>query len=221
MSAHRDSTEASRAVGLVAPAQDHGGSSVTKERLGTFSDGVFAVIITIMVLQIHVPAHPTFAALLQEWPTILSYVVSYLFIAIVWINHHFLLRFADDSTPRLVVLNFSHMLAASLVPFTTAWVAASRIAAIPVFTYAAVIVMVNLSYHAFAHQVVHRRGGEEFHKAMRHRALSRSLLSLGIFSIAMFLALRWPLIAFLLVTCVLLTYSRPEIPGTKLRERYQ
>lgn len=197
------------------PAQEHDGSGhgITRERLGTFSDGVFAVIITIMVLQLQVPPHPTFSALLREWPTILSYVVSYSFIAIVWINHHFLLRFADDSTPRLIVLNFAHMLAASLVPFATAWVAASRIAAVPVFAYAAVLVMVNLSYHAFAHQVVHRDARELVHKAMRHRALSRSLLSLIVFSTAMILALRWPLIAFSLVTSVLLTYSRPEIPG--------
>ena len=196
---------------------DGPGKGITKERLETFSDGVFAVIITIMVLQLQVPPHPTFAALLQEWPTILSYVVSYLFIAIVWINHHFLLRFANDSTPRLLLLNFVHMLAASLVPFATAWVAASRIAAVPVFVYAAVLVTVNLSYHAFAHQVVHRHASDEAHKAMRHRALTRSLLSLGIFSIAMVVALIWPLIAFSLVTCVLLTYSRPEIPGATLR----
>ncbi len=58
------------------------------ERLGSFSDGVFTVVITIMVLELKPPEHPTFAALLPLWPTALSYVVSYYFIAIVWLNHH-------------------------------------------------------------------------------------------------------------------------------------
>jgi uncharacterized membrane protein len=67
----------------------------TVERLALFSDAVFAVIITIMVLDLRPPEHPTFAALLPLWPTALSYVVSYTFIAIVWLNHHHLLRFTE------------------------------------------------------------------------------------------------------------------------------
>jgi uncharacterized membrane protein len=72
----------------------------TPERLGAFSDGVFAVIITIMVLELKPPPQPSFAALLSLWPTGLSYAVSYLFIAIVWVNHHHLLRFAEHATPQ-------------------------------------------------------------------------------------------------------------------------
>lgn len=187
--------------------------SITKDRLAAFSDGVFAVIITIMVLQLKLPSEPTFAALLQDWPTALSYVVSFLLIAIMWINHHFLLRFANDSTPRLILWNFVHVFAASLVPFTTAWVAGTRLAAVPVFVYAAAIVLVNLSYHAFAYEVVPRAEEDSLRPAMRRRALSRSLLTLGLFTVAMFLSLKLPLVAFGLVTCVLITYARPEIPG--------
>jgi uncharacterized membrane protein len=69
------------------------GPRATTERLGSFSDGVFTVAITIMVLDLKPPEHPTFAALLPLWPTGLSYVVSYYFIAIVWLNHHHLFRF--------------------------------------------------------------------------------------------------------------------------------
>src|SRR5215471_17118781 len=86
------------------------------ERLGAFSDAVFAVIITIMVLDLRPPEHPTFAALLPLWPTALSYVVSYQFIAIVWTNHHHLLRFIDAPTPRLIWINFAHLFCVSLVP---------------------------------------------------------------------------------------------------------
>lgn len=65
---------------------------------GRFSDGVFAVIITIMVLELKTPEHPPFAALAPLWPTALSYAASYEFIAIVWMNHHHLLRFTNDPT---------------------------------------------------------------------------------------------------------------------------
>ena len=73
------------------------------ERVGAFSDGVFAVIITIMVLELKPPEHPTFAALALLWPTALSYAVSYLFIAIIWVNHHYLLRLAEGATPTHLV----------------------------------------------------------------------------------------------------------------------
>lgn len=184
--------------------------TITKERLAAFSDGVFAVIITIMVLQFRLPDHASFESLLQQWPTAISYVVSYFLIVIMWINHHFLWGFAKQSSAKLVFWNFVHMLCASLVPFATAWVAVTRIAAVPVFVYAAVIVLVNLAYHGFAHAVIPRNdlGGP----CPRQRALGRSLITLGLFLTAMALALVVPLAAFALVTCVLVTYARPDIP---------
>ncbi len=78
----------------------------TTERLAAFSDGVFSVIITIMVLDLKAPEQPTFRALLPLWPTALSYLVSYTFVAIVWLNHHHLLRFTEYPTPRLMWINF-------------------------------------------------------------------------------------------------------------------
>jgi uncharacterized membrane protein len=186
--------------------------SITPERLATFSDGVFAVIITIMVLQLRLPAHPTFAALLELWPTALSYAVSYLLITIVWINHHFLLRFAQTSTPRLILGNFLHMFPASLVPFSTAWLAETRIAAVPAFVYAAVILMVNLGYHAFAWEALPRSEHEHSTPRIRQSALARSYVSIGLFALAMLVSLKLPWLGFALVTLVLLTYIRPELP---------
>jgi uncharacterized membrane protein len=188
---------------------------ITKERLAAFSDGIFAVIITIMVLQLRLPGQPSFGALLQGWPTVLSYVVSYVLIVIMWINHHFLWGFAEHSTPRLILWNFVHMFAASLVPFATAWVADTRMAPVPVFVYAAIIVMVNLSYHAFAYDVLPEGPSAQGDRATRRTALARSTLTLVLFTGAMLLSLELPRIAFLLVTCVLLTYARPEVPKVR------
>jgi uncharacterized membrane protein len=104
----------------------------TLERLNAFSDGVFSIIITILVLELNPPEHPTFRALLALWPTGLSYVVSYLFVAIVWVNHHHVLQYAEAPTARLIRRNFAHLFSVSLVPFSTAWMARTRLSGVPV-----------------------------------------------------------------------------------------
>jgi uncharacterized membrane protein len=88
-----------------------------------------------LVLELHPPELPTFEALLSLWHSWASYAVSYVFIAIVWTNHHHLLRYATDA-PRLVWFNSTHLFAASLLPFSTAWMAVSKLAPQPVALYA-------------------------------------------------------------------------------------
>jgi uncharacterized membrane protein len=78
----------------------------TPERLSFFSDAIFAVLITVLVLELRPPERPTFEAFLEHRPTWLRYAVSYLFIAIVWANHHYLLRYATEATPRLMRVNY-------------------------------------------------------------------------------------------------------------------
>jgi len=78
----------------------------TADRLTVFSDAVFAVIVTIMVLELKAPDQPAFSSLWPLWPTAMSYAVSYLFIAIIWINHHYLMRFVGPPTLALIWTNF-------------------------------------------------------------------------------------------------------------------
>src|SRR3569833_2429432 len=101
------------------------------ERLLLFSDGVFAVLITVLVLELRPPEIPNYHALLMLWPTWLSYAVSYLFIAIVWINHHYLMRFAKEANSRKLWFNFAHLFCMSLPPLSTAWMAVSELAPHP------------------------------------------------------------------------------------------
>ena len=116
----------------------------TPERLSAFSDGVFAVLITVLVLELRPPEIPTFKALLELWPTWLSYAVSYLFIAIVWVNHHYLMRYATEANSRLLWFNFAHLFSMSLLPLATAWMAISKLAPEPVAFYAAVFFLGSL-----------------------------------------------------------------------------
>ena len=122
-------------------------------RLAAYSDAVFAVIVTIMVLELRAPDQPTFSALWPLWPTAISYAVSYLFIAIIWINHHYLMRLVGPPTLRLIWINFVHLFMISLLPFATAWVARTRLASSPVVFYAGLFVCIDIAYNVFERQV--------------------------------------------------------------------
>src|ERR1700760_4350030 len=147
----------------------------TPERLSAFSDGVFAVLITVLVLDLRPPEAPTFEALLERWPTWLSYAVSYLFIAIVWVNHHYLMRYAEEATPRLLWFNFAHLFSMSLLPLSTAWMAVSRLAPQPVAFYAAVFFLVNVTYIGLIWELVDATAAgavpSRVRKVMRFRAI--------------------------------------------------
>jgi len=178
----------------------------TPERLSFFSDGVFAVLITVLVLELRPPVEPTYAALLGLWPRWLSYAVSYLFIAIVWANHHYLMRHARETTARLLWFNFAHLFSMSLLPFSTAWMATSELSAQPVSFYAAVFFLVNLTYCALIWELVRDGAAERVRRIMRRR----SLITLGLFGGAAILALWLPLLGLAICIGCLVAYLRPE-----------
>jgi uncharacterized membrane protein len=153
----------------------------TPERLAAFSDGVFAVIITIMVLDVKPPAEGTLKALLPLWPTALSYTVSYLFVAIIWVNHHHLLRFTHEATSGLIWWNFAHLFMVSLVPATTAWMAATKLAAAPIFVYALVFVLVEIAYIAFERAALSQASDSDITPRLRRITRIRSYLALDMF----------------------------------------
>jgi uncharacterized membrane protein len=189
------------------------------DRVNLFSDGVFAVIITILVLELRPPHAYTFDALLPLWPTGLSYAISYLFIAIVWVNHHHLFGFAEVTTPRLVWPNFLHLFAVSLIPFSTEWVAESRLAPAPVVVYAVIFVLVNITYLALCWEAVDQPSGEGISRRMRHMLEMRSFVTIGVFVAAAVLAVWWPVLAMALICMCLIVYTRPDLPDGPRRRR--
>lgn len=183
-----------------------------KERLTLFSDGVFAVIITILVLEMKPPDEATFGALLELWPTGLSYGVSYLFIAIVWINHHHLFNFTESATQRVVWYNFAHLFSVSLIPFTTEWLAESRLAAAPSSMYAVIFVFVNITYLALCWESVDRASQTNISQRVRRLFRMRSFITIGLFTAAAVLALWWPVAGIALICLCLVLYVRPDVP---------
>ncbi len=187
------------------------------DRLSAFSDGVFAVIITILVLEMKPPRSPSFEALVSLWPTAVSYAVSYLFIAIVWINHHHLLRYAEIATARLIWANFAHLFTVSLIPFSTAWIAQTDLAAVPVSLYAGVFVLVNTTYVVLCGEAVDRLQSEDVPPHARMMMRVRSLVTLGLFASAAVVALKYPIGGMGVVCLCLLFYLRPEASEIKSR----
>ena len=124
------------------------------DRLTGYSDAFFAVIVTIMVLELEVPDKAAFSALWPLWPTAISYAVSYLIIAIIWINHHYLMRFAGAPTLRLIWINFLHLFMVPLLPFATAWIARTRLASPPVVFYAGLFICIDIAYNLFEREVL-------------------------------------------------------------------
>ena len=187
--------------------------AATPERLSAFSDGIFAVLITVLVLDLRPPEMPSYRALLSLWPTWLSYAVSYVFIAIVWANHHHLLRYATAVTPRLMWFNFAHLFTVSLLPLSTAWMAVSELAPQPVSFYAAVFFLVNVTYIFLIWELVDRHRGHDVPLKVRRIMHVRSIATLCLFGAAALVALRYPLPGLGICVCCLAGYLRPEAPG--------
>jgi uncharacterized membrane protein len=190
-------------------------SPVTAHRVAVFSDAVIAVIMTVMVLELKAPEHPGFAELVPLWPTVISYAVSYLFIAIIWINHHYLMSFVGYPTLRLIWINFAHLFMVSFLPFATAWVARTQLASEPVALYAALFVCVDIAYNVFEREVLRQAPATQVSDRKRRMARRRSLAVLAIFAAATLVAFFAPRVAFALVCGALILHLRPEAPGTR------
>lgn len=188
----------------------------TPERLSAFSDGVFAVLITVLVLELRPPEIPTFKALLELWPTWLSYAVSYLFIAIVWVNHHYLMRYATEANSRLLWFNFAHLFSMSLLPLSTAWMAISKLAPEPVAFYAAVFFLVNATYICLIRELVERT--HDVTAQVRKILWIRSITTLCPFGLAAVIALKYPFVGLGICICCLVVYLRPDPRGAEKKK---
>ena len=187
----------------------------TADRLAAYSDAVFAVVVTIMVLELKAPDQPTFSALLPLWPTAISYGVSYLFIAIIWINHHYLMRFIGPPTLGLIWINFVHLFTVSLLPFATAWIARTRLASSPVVFYAGLFVCIDIAYNVFERGVLARADDTHVSPRMRRFARRRSLVVLASFITAMLVAFVAPRVGFGLICGALILHLRPDVRGAR------
>jgi uncharacterized membrane protein len=129
-----------------------------KDRLAAFSDGVIAIIITIMVLELKVPHGADWAALRGVAPNFVSYVLSFVFLAIYWNNHHHLLH-TVTRVDGLILWANSHLLFwLSLVPAATSWMGENFLAPLPTALYGAILLMPAIAYYLLQKAIVHQQG---------------------------------------------------------------
>lgn len=155
---------------------------MTSERLKAFSDGVLAIIITIMVLDLKAPHGDDFAALWPLWPTFLAYVLSFLYVAIYWNNHHHLFVLVEKVNGAVMWANIHLLFWLSLLPFATAWASDSRFGRDPVALYGVVLLGAACAYFLLVEALKQAQGG----RTSLHDAIGRDFK--GRISIVLYVA---------------------------------
>jgi uncharacterized membrane protein len=131
---------------------------VEKDRLTAFSDGVIAVIITIMVLELKVPQGTSLAALSASVPVFLSYVLSFVYVAIYWNNHHHMFHLVRHVDGLILWANLHLLFWMSLIPFTTGWMGQNHFAPLPTAVYGVSLLMPSVAWYGLQRALVRRQG---------------------------------------------------------------
>ena len=185
---------------------------MSKGRLEAFSDGVIAIIITIMVLELAVPhaeGAPALAELLPLWPVFISYVLSFIFVGIYWNNHHHLLHSCKVVNGHALWANLHLLFWLSLVPFASAWMGENEFATWPVALYGVVLWMAGGAYYLLE-RILIRIHGNESPLAAAVGIDRKALLSLILYTVAIPLAFVNSWIAFGLYVLVAVLWFLPD-----------
>jgi uncharacterized membrane protein len=158
-----------------------------KGRLEAFSDGVMAIIITIMVLELKVPHEAGLAALRPLIPVFLSYVLSFIYLGIYWNNHHHLFQAARHVNGSVLWANLHLLFWLSLVPFVTGWLGENNFDALPVALYGTVLLLAGAAYFILTRALLANHG-EDSTLAMAVGRDFKGIVSLGIYAVAVLLA---------------------------------
>jgi uncharacterized membrane protein len=180
------------------------------ERLGAFSDGVIAIIITIMVLDLKAPHDSSLPALFALWPTFAAYALSYLFVAVVWVNHHHLLRYAEHASAPVIWTNMVFLFFVSLIPFCTAYLAENRMNSFTTAVYAFVFLLITVAFMLFQWSITRQVEMSGAEVAAVRVATQRNWVALLLYGIAIPAAYVHPAIALGLILIVAVLYFLPE-----------
>ncbi|HMD74298.1 MAG TPA: TMEM175 family protein [Steroidobacteraceae bacterium] len=175
-----------------------------KGRLEAFSDGVIAIIITIMVLELKAPRGAQFDSLGPVIPLFLSYVLSFVYVGIYWNNHHHMLHATMRISGAVLWANLHLLFWLSLIPFTTAWMDENQFAAAPVALYGAVLLMAGVAYYVLA-QCLAAVNGRDSALATAFGRDWKGLISIGIYAVGIALSFVKPWIAltlYVMVACI-------------------
>ena len=180
-----------------------------KTRLEAFSDGVIAILITIMVLELKVPHGADASALRPLLPVFLSYVLSFVFLGIYWNNHHHMLHLADRINGRILWANLHLLFWLSLVPFVTGWMGENHSSGLPTAVYGLVLLLAGVAYLILQNAIIAQQGpGSRLAEAVGED--TKGKLSAALYAVAIPLAFVQPWISEGLYVLVALMWLVPD-----------
>ena len=182
---------------------------MTKGRLEAFSDGVIAIIITIMVLELRPPETASIDGLRELVPDFLAYLLSFVFLGIYWNNHHHMLHAATRVTGNVLWANLHLLFWLSLVPFVTAWMGHHPFRAAPIAAYSVVMLMDAIAYTILQHTLI-RAHGADSKLAKAVGSDMKGKMSLAAYVAAIMLAFVVPLLSYALIVTVALIWLVPD-----------
>ena len=178
-------------------------------RIEAFSDGVFAIIITIMVLELRTPEGASLDALRPLLPEIGSYLLSFVLVGIYWNNHHHLLQVSERVTGGVLWANLHLLFWLSLVPFATRWMREQSFAPLPVAAYGVVLWMSGLAFFVLSRRLVRSHGGDSVLASAIGRD-RKGVASLVLYTVAVLVSMRLPLAAFAIYWLVGVIWLVPD-----------
>ena len=183
---------------------------MTKGRMEAFSDGVIAILITIMVLELGTPHGTDLSALGPLLPVLLAYVLSFANLGIYWNNHHHLLQAAHHVDGRILWANLHLLFWLSLVPFGTAWIGENSFAAVPMAVYGVILLMAAFAYGLLVRALIRREGRDSTIAVAIGRDV-KGLISPVLYAVAIPVALVVPLAAFAIYVAVAVIWFVPDM----------
>ena len=183
---------------------------MTKTRIEAFSDGVIAIIITIMVLELKIPHGSTLADLFELWPVFISYVLSFAFVGIYWANHHHLLHTVRQINSRLIWANLTLLFFLSIIPFTTGWMGENHFENIPVAVYALNLLLCAISFFILQQVIMADIGHSNSMIDALNKQKQKGIISLMLYVLAIPCALFYPVISAVLFAIVSILWVIPD-----------
>src|SRR6266566_8396747 len=179
-------------------------------RIEAFSDGVMAILITIMVLELKAPHDPTPASLAKMWPTLFAYVLSFIIIAIYWVNHHHLIHLVSRVDSVILWANINLLFWLSLIPWVTVYLGDNHALPFPVALYAAVSTAGALSFFLLRASIARHHHHELEFKRLNRRMARKNLIALVIYVTAIAMAFIYTPLALVMIALPAAMYFLPE-----------
>ena len=179
-------------------------------RIEAFSDGVIAILITIMVLELKAPHDPTPASLARMWPTFFAYVLSFVIIAIYWVNHHHLIHLVSRVDATILWTNMNLLFWISLIPWVTVYLGDNHALPFPVALYAGVSATGAISFFLLRASIARHHHHEPDFQRLNKKMARKNLIALFIYLAAMGLAFVYTPLALVLIATPAAMYFLPE-----------